>query len=434
MKQLTQSAFKLSLIFVFLVLFNSCEDKSYIRHTYTANIPTKYMSFEELRSAIKLESATELKNPGKIYFKSGFMFINERYKGIHVIDNTNPSSPQNVAFINIPGSVDIAIKGSILYSDSYTDLVAIDISDVFNNNITVTERLENVFSYPVYGYDPEFPVAQVDEEQGVVIEWEVKEITEEIESEYYGGWGGIWTTMEDGSVNSTKGGGAPDVRFNSTGVAGSMARIIIYTDYLYVINNSDVNIIDITDKSKPQLTNNTFSTSRVIETLFINDGRLFIGSTSGMIIYSLSNPLNPTYLTAFEHATACDPVVVSGNYAFVTLRAGNACGGFSNQMDVINITNIMSPYLVKSYNLDGPYGLGVDNDKLFVCDGESGLKVYTDANYPDNLSLVKHFSDIHAYDVIPLGNILMLIGEDGFYQYDYSDLNDMKLLSFIPVI
>ena len=66
-------------------------------------------------------------NPGKIYFKEGYIFINEELKGIHVIDNRNPENPQNIGFIEIPGNVDIAIKNNTLYADSYIDLGAIDI-------------------------------------------------------------------------------------------------------------------------------------------------------------------------------------------------------------------------------------------------------------------------------------------------------------------
>jgi hypothetical protein len=43
------------------------------------------------------------------------------------------------------------------------------------------------------------------------------------------------------------------------------------------------------------------------------------------------------------------------------------------------------------------------------------------------------YDNIQAYDVIPLGNILVMIGTDGLYQYDYSDPRNIKLLSIIPI-
>ena len=71
----------------------------------------------------------EIDTTGKIYVKDNYIYINELYDGIHVINDTNPSSPQRIAFIPIPGDVDIAIKDTTLYADSYVDLVTIDISN-----------------------------------------------------------------------------------------------------------------------------------------------------------------------------------------------------------------------------------------------------------------------------------------------------------------
>ena len=46
---------------------------------------------------------------------------------------------------------------------------------------------------------------------------------------------------------------------------------------------------------------------------------------------------------------------------------------------------------------------------------------------------IKQYKNIQATDVIPYNDVLMMIGTDGFYQYDYSNLNDIKLLSKIEV-
>ncbi len=37
----------------------------------------------------------------KIDMKDSFMFINERNKGFYIIDNTGPTSPQNMTFLNV---------------------------------------------------------------------------------------------------------------------------------------------------------------------------------------------------------------------------------------------------------------------------------------------------------------------------------------------
>jgi hypothetical protein len=81
-----------------------------------------------------------------------------------------------------------------------------------------------------------------------------------------------------------------------------------------------------------------------------------------------------------------------------------------------------------------PYGLGIDNKILFVCDGQAGLKVY-DASDPlrIDLHMLKQYTNLKAFDVIPFGNVLIMIAEDGIYQYSYADLQNIHELSKIPI-
>ena len=53
-------------------------------------------------------------------------------------------------------------------------------------------------------------------------------------------------------------------------------------------------------------------------------------------------------------------------------------------------------------------------------------------------NLQQYIEDLKAYDVIPMGTVsgkkvLLLIGRDGFYQFDYSNPRNLGLLSRIPV-
>lgn len=81
--------------------------------------------------------------------------------------------------------------------------------------------------------------------------------------------------------------------------------------------------------------------------------------------------------------------------------------------------------------MDGPYGLGIKDEKLFVCDGESGLKVYDKTNVEDLVSL-NHFKDIFTFDVIPLDNSLLMVGDEVLYQYEYLQ-DDIKLMSTLQL-
>jgi hypothetical protein len=102
-----------------------------------------YMSRLELNQSVQTKIARPLVQPGKIYSYGQYIFVNEKYKGIHVIDNADPQNPVNVSFINIPGNLDMAIKGNVLFADNASDLVALNISDL--QNVQVIQRKENVF-------------------------------------------------------------------------------------------------------------------------------------------------------------------------------------------------------------------------------------------------------------------------------------------------
>ncbi|MGH2566452.1 MAG: hypothetical protein ACRDE8_05725, partial [Ginsengibacter sp.] len=111
------------------IFFAGCV-KDNCKHTfsYTLYLPV-YKTTAEVRANIKSNPAETIQQPGKIVLLGNYIFLNEVDKGIHVIDNSNPSSPRNIAFIDIPGNEDLAVKGNTLYADLYTDLVTLDISD-----------------------------------------------------------------------------------------------------------------------------------------------------------------------------------------------------------------------------------------------------------------------------------------------------------------
>jgi hypothetical protein len=175
-----QTNYIFSALLFLLICASACTDKVY--ETFHANSPV-YMSYEELRAAVKMTPAREMNNPGKIYFKDQFIFINEKMEGVHVFDVSDPANLQNKGFIVIPGNIDMAIKDNILYADSYIDLVSIDISSF--TAIAEVGRVEKIFPYTLPTYNIKLPIAKLDETKGVVTGWEEKNVRQEIEQQYY---------------------------------------------------------------------------------------------------------------------------------------------------------------------------------------------------------------------------------------------------------
>ena len=414
---------------IFMVLAASmtgCRDRSIERISYQANVPV-YMPFEEFRSSFKKSEPLDISHPGKIYFKDGYLFINEYGKGIHIIDNSNPSEPEKIAFYEILGNVDMAIRGDILFADSYVDLLSIDISDV--NNPVEISRLKNVFPEIVPEGEMWLPYAMVDNSKGIIVDWTVKTVTEEIDGSGYGGL--IYKGQLDFMANAETGGNWT----GGSGVGGSMARFMLNDQYLYVIAVPfRLKTVDVASASQMSVIDSV-DVPRNMETLFQQGNNLFIGTTTGLLIFDLADPQKPSQISSYDHITACDPVVVDGQYAYVTLRTGTMCANGQNLLEVIDISSIANPFLVKSYPMFNPHGLGIDGDLLFVCDGAAGLKIYDKSNPLEIITnQVTHYPDINTYDVIPMNDVLMMVGEGGIYQYDYSDPGNIIQISHIALV
>ena len=407
--------------------FSACKDNTFERVTYEANVPV-YMSFSEFRTSFAKSEPQEITMPGKIYFKDNFLFVNEYGKGIHVVDNSDPASPKKIAFYKILGNIDMAIRGNTLFADSYIDLLSIDITDI--NNPVEKGRLKNIFPEILPEGDNWFPYSNVDNSKGVIVDWEVETITEEREPGVYS------QKLMRGDFISMMSSSESGANFNlSAGVAGSMARFMLNDQYLYLIALPwRLKTVDISTPSQ-LLVKDSVDVPRSMETLYRMGNKLFIGTTTGMLIYDINIPEKPVQISSYNHITACDPVVVDDNYAYVTLRTGNRCTNGSNLMEVIDISSVTNPYLVKSYPMFNPHGLGVDGDLLFICDGDAGLKIYDKSDPLQILNnQLAHYKDFNTFDVIPLNNILMLIGENGIYQYDYSDPKNIRQISHLKIV
>lgn len=367
------------------------------------------ISLEDYKSEPDIIGPQPIEKSGKIYAYGNYIFVNEPYKGIHIIDNSNPQAPLKTGFITIPGNVDISIKDDYLYADSLQDLIVLDISDL--NDIRQVARLEAVLQDNIaWPFEAEIvDAASWNSETEILVGWEVvseRRLIAETEVEIWRG--GL--AMAEANMAASDGG---------TGQGGSMARFKIVGEYLYAVDSHFINVFNISNLETPRALDDVFA-GFDIETIFNRGDRLFLGSMSGMYIYDITDPAIPQFISEFQHGTACDPVVVDDNYAYVTLRGGNGCGATESGLYIVDIRDIENPQLVKSYPLNGPYGLGLKDSQLFVCDGDSGLKVYDKTDVMD-LKELSHFEDIITYDVIPLESHLLMVGDGVLYQYNYQE-------------
>lgn len=129
-----------------------------------------YASPETLAEGIKLQPPRALLRPGKIYSVAQYLLINEENYGIHVYDNTNPAAPVSKGFLAIPGNTDVAVKGTTLYANNLTDLIALDISD-WSSIKEISRTHQNYWSTALPPKSGTY-FECVDSTKGAVVGWE----------------------------------------------------------------------------------------------------------------------------------------------------------------------------------------------------------------------------------------------------------------------
>jgi len=418
---------KIAFLFVSYLLLQSCaQDLGSIKVTYL-KATAIYGDLEEVRNTALLDQSRAIENPGKIFVAEKYLLVGEEGKGIHLFDNTNEANPIPVSFLNIPGNREFFVQGNTLYAESFYDMLKIDLSDWAQPRIV--SRVKNTFADPFTN-----PSGQI------LIGFDYQQVTEELKknSSLYE----VTQTNQD-ILNSTIyfdyanqliPPSAVPASFVASGdqALGTINRIARYRDFIYVISRS--NLFTFSDKESLELLQ-VQTIGNNMETIYPHDNQIFIGTPTSMLVYGLDNPENPNYLSSFEHATSCDPVLPVGEVTYLTLRTGDfsTCRGDINALLVLDISDIRNPVQKQEIGMKSPYGMSLIGRSLFVGEGENGLKIF-DATNKTNLSLLKWNKTVEAYDVIqhPTKNNLVLIaGTKGLGQYQIDDDNTLSLLGWI---
>lgn len=219
---------------------------------------------------------------------------------------------------------------------------------------------------------------------------------------------------------------------STIGTGGSMARFTIVGNYLYAVDRTSLNVIDISNPTNMKKLNSV-DLGIDIETIFPFKDKLFIGSAVAVHIVDISNPASPVKLAEAIQPTVlrrCDPVVAKDSVAYATLRTSGPCGGTMSVLAVYNVKDVQHPVSVNTLPLSAPYGLGYAQNTLYVCDATMGLKVY-DISQPYNPVPVKTVTGSDMRDVIIMGDVLIGWTATGLVLYDISNRQNPVLIKQI---
>ncbi len=378
-------------------------------------------------NSIKVTTAISF---GKIYLRDNLLMVAELTKGVRLLDITNPSTPKNLAFIKVEGNHDMALASTgrglrtALYLDSYAHLIVYDFSDP--SNPSGIDTIYNVFqkAYDIGWGDPMPRMPSIDPStnrryggfdgcRGCIREPTMYEPVPHDSRDYI--------IVNDGLRGTPTGG---------SGRGGSMARFAIVNQYLYCVDYNQIHVFDVTDPFAPRFIGKD-NIGWGIETIFPYQNYLFIGSETGMYIYSLSNPRRPEFISRYVHLRACDPVVVEDSIAYVTLRGGTQCGTVVSALHIIDLKNIFQPQLISSYPLPQPMGLDVSNRIAYVCDDSVGVYILNTRD-PKSIVEFSHIPGEHGYDTILSDMLLIVVSRSNIAFYNVSNPQQPMLVGRYP--
>jgi len=367
-----------------------------------------------------------------------FLFVNDVNRGVRVADLAVPAVPEWVGYIDVPGTVDLAyleLGGTeYLYVDSFVDLVILELdlprTDATFGAVEVGRVLDAFPGDPYqWFWDDDSPVwfAEAIPADQVVVGYTTRTSLEWIETSF------LPVYAMDGAGSGT------------AGASGSMARFALHEDadhalwYLYAVDSYELRTFSLADPSTPN-EEPSMNAGWSIETIFPYRDLLFLGSTSALYIYDVSNspdssPKSPVKRATLNHFAGRDPVVVgpvgtSGSEldtAFVTISE-DRWGWGDNVLIAVDVSDPTAPLDIVRRNMYGPRGLGLLGNTLFVCEGDHGFVAVDVTHVRDGATLderlaVKQYARpaSETYDVIPGDAYQIVVGTDGITLYDYDE-------------
>lgn len=208
----------------------------------------------------------------------------------------------------------------------------------------------------------------------------------------------------------------------TSGTSGSITRFATLNNYMYTLNPNELQTFNISNPEQPVLVSE-LETDYGLETIFIYEGRIYIGARTGLYILGLSDPSQPVLLSQTDRSEeffgACDPVVVKDNYAYSTVKTiVNVCGDISTQsaLLVYEVSDPENPILSQTFELDQPNGLAYTEEYLYVCMAGANEIGAFDISDPAN---VVQRPDLNyplenPFDIIVDGDRMIVSNETGF--------------------
>jgi hypothetical protein len=323
-------------------------------------------------------------NPRSMTLSGTRLFVSDAGVGVRMFDVADPAAPTETGLVPLRGNLGTAVKDDILYANEYAALVVLREGP---DGYTEVTRLGDDYSDYIY----------LDR----------------------GGTRGFKGSTYGNGYGCACGSTAYAPMAVPSAYGSSYATFAVIGDYLYRVSGSTLVTYDISKPSAPVELTRT-GAGWTIETIYPTDAFLFVGGTRGMYVFDRSNAEKPKLIARIEHVEACDPVVVSGTTAYVTLLGGNPCGAVDDQLLCVDIADPSHPAVIAEKNLVTPHGLAVRDPYLYVSNGRSGFTLL-DVQRPGQPDAVGQWADRATRDFIWDRDTLYVLGDRDVHVFDVSD-------------
>lgn len=334
-----------------------------------------------------------LRRPISMTLAGERLYVSDELSGLHVYDVTDPAAPRAVITVPLAGNRGSAAKGDVVYANTHYKVLALRVGED--------------------GY----------------------EVLAEIQPTY-GTWEGGTRKFKGGFQDPSNGFGCgcaesqmQPLESPATFGGSSYAVFAVIDDYLYHVDDASLVTYDVSTPEAPKEIGRT-ALGWSIETLHPAGDLLFVGGTRGMYVCDRSHPAKPRLIGLVQHFHACDPVVVSGSTAYVTLRGSNGCGGDRDALLCVDIAEPRNPTVISEKSVATPFGLTVSGDRLYVSTGQNGYALF-DVSQPKTPVPLATWPDWPTHDFIWSGDTLYVLGIDDVRIFDVSDPENPVLLGAI---
>ena len=146
----------------------------------------------------------------------------------------------------------------------------------------------------------------------------------------------------------------------------------VYEDILYIINNDEIIIMDVNDPKHPLtkgITDIESSEQGFVNYIIVFNKKIFMTNELGLLIYDISDPLNPIFDSYIETPGCASDVAISKEYAYV---ADGESG-----LQIINISDTSSLTIINNYDdeIGDANSIDIINNLAYIADRENGIQV-----------------------------------------------------------